>query len=96
VGRIRRPRGRVASADFSHDYCEALRNAVDLDRLGDAPPVVYDAMHGAGAGVLDAVLGPSLGDLRVLHAEATAVDGLRIRIEQGEELLKNLARQAPG
>ncbi len=49
--------GRARRLDATSRYLAALRKLLDLEALGRARlRVYYDAMHGAGAGVLDAAL----------------------------------------
>jgi len=48
------PRGTVERADFVSSHAEQIRELVDPDCEGLT--VVYDAMHGSGRGVTDAVL----------------------------------------
>lgn len=49
--------GRIRRVDLSAAYLRDLARLVDVDHAARAPVrVFYDAMHGAGAGVLDAAL----------------------------------------
>jgi phosphoglucomutase len=68
------PPGRDASrrrADLRGPYLRELLRRLDAARLrGARLEVVYDAMHGAGAGVLDALLASAGVRVRTLRGEA--------------------------
>jgi phosphomannomutase len=62
--------GAIRRADFVTGYRRALLSLLDCERIASARlRVVYDAMHGAGAGVLDAVLGEIGVRVSVLRGE---------------------------
>ncbi|WP_224448082.1 phosphoglucomutase/phosphomannomutase family protein [Haloprofundus salilacus] len=80
-------RGDVERVDFVSEHAEHARNLVDADLTGTT--VVYDAMHGSGRGVTDALL------------ESTGAEVIRLRCdddptfggespEPSEELLGDL------
>lgn len=54
--------------DLRGSYVRELSGVLDRDRVADSRPrVTYDAMHGAGAGVLDAVLTGLGARVEVIH-----------------------------
>jgi phosphoglucomutase len=66
-------RGAGTVVDLVPDYLEALGDRLDRAALAAARPrVLYDAMHGAGAGVLDRLLARAGARVETLHARHDA------------------------
>lgn len=51
-------KGNIVEKDLLENYMAAVRNFVDLDKIrGSGIRVAYDSMHGAGGGIIGAILG---------------------------------------
>jgi len=90
--------GSVTEAGFVDPFFEHALGAVDADLSG--VPVVYDAMHGSGRGVTDALLARAGADVERLRCErdptfggsppeptAEHLDGLAERVRDSEAVL---------
>jgi phosphomannomutase len=89
--------GRIRRLDLSSAYLRDLARLVAVDRRSSAPVrVFYDAMHGAGAGVLDAALDRAGFRVTRLRADIDPVFGGGVPDPIATNLSQLAARVAAG
>lgn len=89
-----RAKGLLVDADPRADYFRRVREIVDFDVLRRAHlRVVYDALHGNGAGYTDALLSEAGVEVRTLHGERDPYFGGKRPEPGAEELEEAVAEQ---
>ncbi len=79
--------GTITTVDAAQPYLEALHRLVNAERIAKSGlPVLYDALHGAGAGYLDRFLEDAGGKVEVLHGWRDPLFGGEAPDPAGERL----------
>ncbi len=88
--------GRVESIDPAPEYLASLTSMVDLDLVArSAPPIVFDALYGAGMGYLDRVLTEAGCPVTTIHGTRDPLFG-GSSPEPSEERLEELSALVAG